>query len=222
MDFTLINKASKYLQPISNQLIWRINTQNKEVFLTFDDGPHPEITPWVLAQLKQFNAKATFFLVGQNAERYPEVVKQITSQGHHIGNHTFNHLKGWNTKNFTYFKNTLQCEKYFESTLFRPPHGQITPDQHRVLSKKHRIIMWSFLTRDYNKSVSPQYIVNSVTDNTQAGEVIVFHDSEKAAANLMASLPAILKNLTRNGFTFSAIPYSIETFGHKMSSAIFF
>lgn len=209
VDFTLINSASKYLQPISNQLIWRINTDKKEVFLTFDDGPHPEITPWVLEQLKKYNARATFFLVGENAQRYPAVVAQIISEGHHIGNHTFNHLKGWNESKFAYYKNTLKCESEFDSTLFRPPHGRITRDQHRALSKRFKIIMWSLLTRDYNNSVSPQHIVNTVTKNTTKGEVIVFHDSKKAESNLKNSLPAILKNLSEKGFAFSAIPYTV-------------
>lgn len=210
MDFTIINSASKYLQPISNQLIWRIDTEKKEVFLTFDDGPHPEVTPWIIQLLQQFNAKATFFLVGENAMRYPEVVQQLIAQGHHLGNHTFNHLKGWNEKNFTYYKNTLACENEFTSSLFRPPHGRITRDQHRALNQRYKIIMWSLLARDYNPSVSPNYIIKTVSENTTNGEIIVFHDSDKAAANLKNSLPQILKNLSDQGFQFSAIPYTVQ------------
>lgn len=210
MDFTLINSASKYLQPISNQLIWRINTDLPEVFLTFDDGPHPEITPWVLAQLKAYNAKATFFLVGENAKAYPHIVQQILDDGHTIGNHTFNHLKGWSESDYTYFKNVLKCHNQVPSRLFRPPHGRITRDQHRVLSKRYSIIMWSLLTRDYNASVSSEHIIKTVVNKTRSGEVIVFHDSEKAAHNLTQTLPEILHQLHNRAFTFSAIPLSIS------------
>lgn len=210
MQLSLIHRAPKYLKPISNQLIWDIEPTDKEVFLTFDDGPHPTITPWVLNELKRFNMKATFFLVGENAQKYPEVVKQIIEEGHHIGNHTFNHLNGWTNTAFKYYRNTFKCEKHFSSTLFRPPYGRITRAQHRKLSKRYKIIMWSVLSGDYDRKAEPSTITNGVLQNTVPGSVIVYHDSVKAEKNLKKSLPEVLKGLAQRGMTSIAIPYNLQ------------
>ena len=210
MNLSLIQRAPRILKPISSQLIWEIESDKKEVFLTFDDGPHPEITPWVLAELKKHNAKATFFLVGENAKNYPEVIKQIIAEGHHIGNHTYNHVKGWSTSAKKYYRNTLKCEPLFQTTLFRPPHGRITKSQYNRLSRKYRIIMWSVLSGDYDRLLKPKKIINGVLKNTVEGSVIVFHDSVKAEKNLKESLPEVLTQLYANGFKSSSIPYHLK------------
>jgi peptidoglycan/xylan/chitin deacetylase (PgdA/CDA1 family) len=206
---SIIHKAPRLLKPISSQLIWEINSTHKDIYLTFDDGPHPEITPWVLAELKKHKAKATFFLVGENAEKYPDVVKMILDAGHHIGNHTFNHVKGWSTSAFKYYRNTLKCEKYFETPLFRPPYGRITRAQHNQLSKRYRIIMWSVLSGDYDRKLLPAKIISGVIENTVPGSVIVFHDSIKAEKNLKESLPEVLNQLSEKGFQSKVIPYNL-------------
>lgn len=210
MNLSLIHSAPRILKPISSQLIWEIESTDKEVFLTFDDGPHPEITPWVLRELKKHNAKATFFLVGDNAKKHPEVVQQIIAEGHHIGNHTFNHLKGWSTSAKKYYRNTLKCESYFQTTLFRPPHGRITRSQHNRLSRKFRIIMWSVLSGDYDRLLNPKQIITGVIKNTVEGSVIVFHDSIKAERNLKNSLPEVLNQLYAKGFRSNPIPYQLK------------
>lgn len=205
----IINSAPRLLKSISAQLIWEIAPRNNEYYLTFDDGPHPEITPWVLNTLKQHNAKATFFLVGENAAKHPELVQQIIDEGHHIGNHTFNHLKGWSSSSYKYYKNTLKCEEYFKTPLFRPPHGRISRSQHKRLAKKFAIVMWSVLSGDYDKMIQPKTIISEVVKSTVPGSVIVFHDSVKAEKNLKASLPEVLNQLRAKKLISEAIPYHI-------------
>jgi peptidoglycan/xylan/chitin deacetylase (PgdA/CDA1 family) len=213
MQLSLIHRAPRLLKPISNQLIWEIQSASNEVYLTFDDGPHPRITPWVLAQLRKYNMKGTFFLVGENVKKYPEIAQQIIDEGHHVGNHTYNHLSGWTNSAFKYYRNTLKCEPYFKSTLFRPPYGRITRSQHRKLSKRFKIIMWSVLSGDYDRKSDPKKITLAVIENTVPGSVIVYHDSEKAEKNLMQSLPDVLAAYKEKGIQSIAIPYQLQNSG---------
>lgn len=210
MNLSIIHRAPRLLKPISTHLVWDIEPKGNDIFLTFDDGPHPQITPWVLDQLKKYNAKATFFLVGENAAKYPHIVQMIIEAGHHIGNHTYNHVKGWSTSAYKYYKNTLKCETEFTTPLFRPPHGRITRAQHNRLSKRFKIIMWSVLSGDYDRMLTPKKIINGVLDNTVPGSVIVFHDSAKAEKNLKASLPEVLNQLSTKGLVSKVIPYTIQ------------
>ena len=210
MELSLIHRAPGFLKPISNQLIWDIHPENREIYLTFDDGPHPTITPWVLDQLKKYNMKATFFVVGENAKKYPEIINQIITEGHHIGNHTFNHLNGWTSSAFKYCKNTLRCEDHFATSLFRPPYGRITRSQHRRLSKKFKIIMWSVLSGDYNRNTSSAKVTEGVLNNTVPGSIIVYHDSIKAEKNLKESLPNVLAAFKNLNLYSIAIPYQLQ------------
>lgn len=210
MNLSIIHRAPRLLKPISSHLVWDIEPSGNDIFLTFDDGPHPQITPWVLNELEKHKAKATFFLVGENAVKYPEVVKMIVDAGHHIGNHTYNHLQGWSTSAYKYYRNTLKCEQEFSTPLFRPPHGRITRAQHRSLSKRFKIIMWSVLSGDYDRLLSPKRIIKGVVSNTVPGSVIVFHDSVKAEKNLKASLPEVLNQFSAKGLVSKVIPYSIQ------------
>ena len=210
MNSSILFRAPRLLKPVSHHLIWEIEPKNNDIFLTFDDGPHPEITPWVLELLEKYNAKATFFLVGENAAKYPEIVKKIKDAGHHIGNHTYNHLKGWSTSAYKYYKNTLKCEEEFSTPLFRPPHGRITRSQHNQLSKRFKIIMWSVLSGDYDRKLNPKTIIKGVVTNTHPGSVIVFHDSIKAEKNLKKALPEVLDQLSGKGFTLKPIPYTVQ------------
>ncbi|MDX5320822.1 MAG: polysaccharide deacetylase family protein, partial [Bacteroidota bacterium] len=161
------------------------------LYLTFDDGPHPEITPWVLNELKHYNAKATFFCVGDNVRKFPEIFKMILEQGHQVGNHTFNHLNGWKNKNEDYFSNIDQCSEWMDSQLFRPPYGKITPGQTLHLRKKDfQIIMWSVLSRDFEADLKQSESLEAMIRDSEDGSIILFHDSEKAWKNLEVLLPA--------------------------------
>ena len=161
-------------------LIWRVATDKREVFLTFDDGPVPEITPLVLGILEIYNIKATFFCVGENVQKYPEVFEMSLRQGHAVGNHTFHHVKGWKTDHDSYLSEIEQCKQLVKSKLFRPPHGQINRKIARQIRKDYSIIMWTALTGDYDTNLTGEQCLANATKNTKPGSIIVFHDSLKA------------------------------------------
>jgi peptidoglycan-N-acetylglucosamine deacetylase len=192
---------------------WHKQAAGKKIYLTFDDGPIPEITPWVLEQLKLYNAKGTFFCVGENVVKHPEVAEQIMAEGHKLANHTFNHLKGWQESTDHYVANTEQCHRELESylpdsdqnLLFRPPYGRISLAQASILKDKYRIVMWDVLTNDYDQSLSPEKCLQKSIKHTQSGSIVVFHDSVKAKRNLMYVLPLYLEHFTSLGYTFKAL-----------------
>lgn len=193
------------LDALTKNLVWSIKTTMKEVFLTFDDGPIPEVTPWVLETLKQYDAKATFFCVGDNVKKHPDIYRMIVDQGHKVGNHTMNHLNGWTNFNKTYFENIEKCNALIHSNLFRPPYGKIKPSQISHLKNDYRIIMWDVLTKDYDASVTGEYCFEKVKKNCKPGSIIVFHDSIKAEKRLRKALPKSLEYLKQEGYTFSSI-----------------
>ena len=188
-------KTSFFIKTIFSNYVWDIPNGENKVFLTFDDGPTPEITEWTLEQLKQYNAKATFFCIGNNIEKHPDIFQKIIQDEHAIGNHTFNHLKGWETSLEDYIENVKKCSvlsaKYSEKKeLFRPPYGKIKPAQSRVLRKLgYKIIMWDVLSCDFDQTISPEKCLNNVLKNVSSGSIIVFHDSVKAQQNLKYVLP---------------------------------
>lgn len=184
-------------------LTWKVKTNDKTVFLTFDDGPHPDITPWVLDTLKQFNAHATFFCVGENVDRYPETYTRVLREGHAVGNHTYNHLNGWKTSLHQYLLNTDACAGKVDSRLFRPPYGRIGFRQLRALrSKGYQIIMWDILTRDYDQHTDIPAALKAILQHTSKGSIVVFHDSLKAAPQLKQLLPRVLETLQNRGYQF--------------------
>jgi Predicted xylanase/chitin deacetylase len=187
------------------EAVWRINKQEKHIYLTFDDGPIPEITPWVLDVLDHYKIKATFFCVGDNVRKYPSVFKQVLDRGHAVGNHTFNHIQGIKTSSRQYLSNVELAEQYINSNLFRPPHGHILPAQLHLLKKKYRIIMWDVVTRDYSRKVTPEGVLTNVKKYTRNGSVIVFHDSLKAELNLRPVLPQAIEWLLKEGYIFQLI-----------------
>jgi peptidoglycan/xylan/chitin deacetylase (PgdA/CDA1 family) len=203
MYLNSIPAVLRFLLP--SNLEWNIKTTHPEIFLTFDDGPVPEVTPWVLDQLDRFEAKATFFCVGDNVRNYPEVYRMILERGHMTGNHTYNHLKAWKTSQSEYLLNIAKCKDLVESTLFRPPHGQITPSLARMLRHDYRIIMWSILSRDFDREISPSQCLEIAIKGTNRGSVVVFHDSIKAWNNLETALPGYLEYFTQKGFRFSTL-----------------
>lgn len=202
-------KTNKIIKQLFSNYIWSISTNKPIVYLTFDDGPTPEITEWVLSQLKDYDAKATFFCIGNNIKKYPEIFKKVIEGEHAIGNHTFNHVKGWETSNQTYFEEVDTCEKSIQkyslkspqTKLFRPPYGKIKPSQSKGLRKKgFKIIMWDVLSVDFDATITPEKCLSNVTKNIDNGSIIVFHDSLKAFQNLEYALPKTLEFLKNKGF----------------------
>jgi peptidoglycan/xylan/chitin deacetylase (PgdA/CDA1 family) len=190
--------------------LWSMGTKEKILYLTFDDGPHPEITPFVLRQLKRYDALATFFCIGKNVAAYPDVYKQIQDEGHTVGNHTYNHLNGWKTENEIYLKDIAEASKLIDSSLFRPSYGRITSFQAKNLrpvmkGKDPRIVMWDVLSGDFDTNCTPQQCLASVVFASVSGSIIVFHDSEKAFPRLEYTLPRILNYFSEKGYLFKPL-----------------
>ena len=198
-------KTPKFIQSLFPNFIWKIPSNEKVIYLTFDDGPIPEVTPWVLETLKKFNAKATFFCVGENVKRNPEVFQEILSEGHSVGNHTYNHLNGWATDNIPYFHNIRHCANLVKSTLFRPPYGKLMPKQAQFLQRHYRIIMWDVLSGDFDPKISQEQCLNNVKMKTKPGSIVVFHDSLKAFEKLQFVLPQVLQYFSEKGYRFEAL-----------------
>lgn len=222
-----ISTIGKILYP---SLLWNLPSKQKTLYLTFDDGPIPEVTPWVLALLKEYHAKATFFLIGENIVKHPEIFDQVMAAGHKIGNHSFNHLNGWKTPSSIYIKNVAKaediiCGKQLASDqnqnfrigdiaeredknikLFRPPYGKITPKQIKALQGQgFKIVMWEVISGDFDAKLSAENCLNNVLKNSKKGSIVVFHDSLKASEKLKEVLPKVLEFYHQKGFEFKAI-----------------
>lgn len=200
-------KTSRLIKRIFPKYIWDFPAVEKTVYLTFDDGPTPEITTWVLEQLEQFDAQATFFCIGDNIQKHPEIFNQMVQNGHSVGNHTFNHLNGWKTSTVAYLENVRLCEvlipqhKTHNTTLFRPPYGKIKKSQAEILlAQGYKIIMWDVLSADFDEKVTPEKCLENVLRNIRPGSIIVFHDSVKAFKNLQYALPRTLAFLKQQGY----------------------
>jgi peptidoglycan/xylan/chitin deacetylase (PgdA/CDA1 family) len=181
------------------ELIWRLKGQQREdddsIYLTFDDGPTPGVTTWVLDQLREYDAKGTFFCLGKNVEKHPDLYRQIIDEGHSVGNHTYSHLKGWQTNNTEYYNDIQLANDLMSSTLFRPPYGSIKTSQIKNISEEFNIVMWDVLSQDYSQTIAPQKVLTNVLDSVKGGSIVVFHDSLKAQPNLNYVLPRMLKEL---------------------------
>jgi peptidoglycan-N-acetylglucosamine deacetylase len=203
-----VAKTPKWVSKLFPGSIWEMPATPKAIYLTFDDGPHPHITPFVLNELDKYGAKATFFCIGKNVVEHPDVYKSILEQGHTVGNHTQNHLNGWKTGNVKYLQNILEAQNHIDSQLFRPPYGRITRMQRKLLmqqDKPLKLIMWSVLSGDFDVNITPEQCLGNVLKNTKSGSVIVFHDSEKAYERLRYALPAVLKYFSEQGYRFEKI-----------------
>ena len=187
--------------------LWRVRTEEKKIFLTFDAGPIPEVTPWVLSVLEKYSAKATFFCIGDNISKHPDIFQQIISEGHIIGNHTYNHLNGWKTKTKEYLGNVELCQLTIkpETKMFRPPYGKMKRSQYTALIPQYNIIMWDVLSGDFDQTISEEKCLRNVLNKTRRGSIIVFHDSLKAKKNLYYTLPKVLEHFTREGFVFESL-----------------
>jgi peptidoglycan/xylan/chitin deacetylase (PgdA/CDA1 family) len=196
----------KKLYPSS--LVWDIRQTEKLLYLTFDDGPHPVATTYVLDTLKKFNAKATFFCIGKNVVEHQEIYQRIIEEGHRVGNHSFDHLNGWKTNDKEYLENIVKAALYIDSFLFRPPYGRITRFKIDLLQKAgYKIIMWDVLSGDFDTRNTKEQCADYVLLQSKPGSIIVFHDSEKAWDRLQYALPLVLEKFINEGYRFAALPY---------------
>ncbi|WP_396171964.1 polysaccharide deacetylase family protein [Flavobacterium sp.] len=215
-------KTNRFIKKIFSNYVWDIPNTDNKIYLTFDDGPTPAITDWVLTELEKHNAKATFFCIGNNIEKYPQIFQKVITKGHSIGNHTFNHLNGWKTSTEEYLKNSDEwsiisgqysvisgqnCKLNTEHCkLFRPPYGRIKSSQAKKLREQgYKIIMWDVLSADFGTSISAEKCIENVLKNTKSGSIIVFHDSIKAFPRLEYTLPKVLEILAKKGFVFEKL-----------------
>jgi len=205
-------KTNTFIKKAFSKYIWDIPNRENNIYLTFDDGPTPEITEWVLEELKKHQAKATFFCIGKNIDKHPDLFEKIINDGHAIGNHTYNHLNGWKTKTVDYLENIISCQSEIckqdstNSKLFRPPYGKIKKSQSKKLRRLgYKIIMWDVLSADFDQTITPEKCLENVLKNVVSGSVIVFHDSVKAYKNLEYALPLSLQILKDKGFEFKTI-----------------
>ena len=199
-------KTPTIIQKFYSNYCWCFSSSVKEIYLTFDDGPTPEITTYVLNELKKHQAKATFFCIGKNVKNHPSIYERIKKEGHSVGNHTYNHLNGFRTNKINYIENIQQAEKLIESNLFRPPYGRLKSSQARsIIGKGYKIIMWDILSGDFDTTITPEKCLKNVLEKTTNGSIVVMHDSEKAKDKIFYTLPKILSYYKEKGYLFKAI-----------------
>jgi peptidoglycan-N-acetylglucosamine deacetylase len=202
----MVVKVPKIIQSFSPSLVWKKENSEKEIYLTFDDSPTPKFTLWILNLLSSLSIKATFFCIGEFAEKYPEIIDAILNNGHQIGNHTYSHKNGFLCCKKTYFKDIEKCKNVLPNTdLFRPPFGKIYPWQISKIKEKYKIIMWDVLSYDFTENISDKKLKKNILRNTESGSIIVFHDNKKSEKILKESLEEILKTLLKRGFKFGTI-----------------
>lgn len=212
-------KTPKLVQTLWPAYLWHIPTREKVLYLTFDDGPIPEVTPWVLDTLAACGAKATFFCVGENATRHPGIFRRVLAEGHTVGNHTHNHLNGWDTDTTAYLHNVRHCARVVKSDLFRPPYGRLLPQQRAFLERHFKIVLWDVLSGDFDPNLTAEQCLSNVLENARPGSIIVLHDSLKTLEKLRYVLPAVLEHFTAKGFRFEAIPATKNSTPHIAVSA---
>lgn len=199
-------KTPSLIKPFAKDLLWHIDDSDNSIFLTFDDGPTPDVTDEVLRRLNRYNAKATFFCLAKNIEMHPSLYDEIISQGHHVGNHTYDHPDGWKSNNFTYYRNVLSASRLCNSRLFRPPYGRITPGQAAALKRRFTIVMWDVLSADFDADITPEQCLSNVVDHAVAGSIVVFHDSLKAHKKMLYALEGALDHFSKKNFQFCSLP----------------
>jgi Predicted xylanase/chitin deacetylase len=201
----IIEQPAIYLRWLYPRALWRMDRHEKVVYLTFDDGPIPESTPFILDTLHHYGIKATFFMVGDNVRKYPELYRRIMDEGHQVGNHTHNHISGFRHSLHDYSYNVEKANAYIRSHLFRPPHGWMRLPQYALLSRKYKVVMWDLVTRDYSKWMTAQGILNNIKRYARPGSIITFHDSIKSIEKLRTALPASIEWLMEEGYRFGVI-----------------
>lgn len=201
----LLEQPTSILSKIYPKGIFRRNPEEHSVYITFDDGPIPEVTPWLLDILDQYGIKATFFVVGDNVRKHPDIFKMVVERGHHIGNHTFNHVRGMRMRNHDYIDNVKKCESLISTRLFRPPHGVLRPWTYHYMEGSYDIIFYDVITRDYNEKLKPEKVLEIVKKYTRNGSIIVFHDSLRSEKNLRYALPKAIEWLKQEGYEFKQL-----------------
>lgn len=205
----LIERPPLLYRLLFPEAIWRIKkNRRKVVFLTFDDGPIPEVTPWVLDKLDEYGVKATFFMVGDNVARNPELYQEVKRRGHSVGNHTMHHLQGMKVSSYRYMHDITEANDLIDSPLFRPPHGLLRWKQARAIKDRYNIVVYDLVTRDYSKKLTPEKVFSNVRRYARNGSIIVFHDSLKAEKNMKAVLPRAIEFLRSRGYEFDTLPMS--------------
>lgn len=203
----LIERPPSLYRLLFPEALWRIKRRGRRVvYLTFDDGPVPEVTPWVLDTLDRYGVKATFFMVGDNVRRYPELFELVKSRGHSYGNHTMHHVQGIKSSRRRYLRDITEADKFIDSPLFRPPHGLLWGGQARAIKRHYNLVMYDIITRDYNAKLSPRQVLDNVKRYTRNGSIIVFHDSLKAQKNMQWVLPRAIEWLKEQGYEFDTLP----------------
>ncbi|MCT4604095.1 MAG: polysaccharide deacetylase family protein [Marinifilum sp.] len=195
-------RAPGIMKLLFPNFVWRYNSDEKKVYLTFDDGPIPESTLWTLDLLKEKSVKATFFCVGDNVRKYPDLYRRIVEEGHAVGNHTHNHLKGWYNNTQKYIENVILASEFIESKLFRPPYGLIKRSQAKYLKTDYKIIMWDILSGDYRQDISPERCYRDVMNKIRPGSILLFHNHKKSEKNMRYSVPRLIDELHKQGYEF--------------------
>lgn len=195
-------RAPGVLKLLFPEFVWRYNSGEKKVYLTFDDGPIPESTLWTLDMLRERNVKATFFCVGDNVRKYPDLYRKIVEEGHAVGNHTYNHLRGWQEDSLKYIENVIMASEYINSRLFRPPYGMIKRSQAKHLLQEYKVVMWDILSGDYRKDISPQRCFEDVYKKVRPGSIILFHNHQKSEENMRYAVPRLIDTLRMDGYEF--------------------
>lgn len=201
-------KKPQWLRRFYGDCLWEVNTTEKILYLTFDDGPHPEETPFVLQQLRKFNAKATFFCIGENVVAHPQLHRQVLDEGHAVGNHTYSHIDGWKTRNKKYYSDIQQASRVIDTNLFRPPFGHITWRQVKTLKENDRTmqtVLWSVLSADFDAATPEEKCLDNVVKNAGPGSIVLFHDSAIASRNMRYTLPRVLEHFSNEGYAFHRI-----------------
>ncbi|MDD2524816.1 MAG: polysaccharide deacetylase family protein [Bacteroidales bacterium] len=206
----IIEQPPYLFRALYPKAIWRMSPKEKAVYLTFDDGPIPEVTPWVLDLLDKYQIKACFFMVGDNVKKHPDVFRMVKERGHLVGNHTFNHIRGYEIQGIRYLKNIEDTTELIHSPYFRPPHGQLRRNQSLVLHRKYKVIMWDLVTRDYSNKLNGEQVFKKVKKYARNGSIIVFHDSLKAEKNMKYALPLSIEWLLSQGYTFKTFDQAKE------------
>ncbi len=205
-----LHKTNFLIRALYPNFVWRKPSDEKKIYLTFDDGPIPEVTEFVMETLEKYQAKATFFCIGDNISKNPSIFQQILKDGHSVGNHTFNHLRGWATEDVAYLENVVKCQTEIQKNghhtkLFRPPYGRIKRKQANVLLSDYEIVMWDVLSGDFSQNLSPETVLKKTIKHTEAGSIVLFHDSIKANKRMSYALPRFLEHFSTQGFQFSKL-----------------
>lgn len=210
-----LTKTPKFIKSLFPTLTWNIESAEKVLYLTFDDGPIPEVTPWVIEVLEKYHAKATFFCVGENVKKHRKVFESLSINGHSVGNHTYHHISGWQTDNIPYFHDIRKCARLVKSELFRPPYGRLKPKQAQFLTRHYNVIMWDVLSGDFDEALSPEECYQNVIKSAKPGSIVVFHDSLKSETTLREVLPKVLDYFSAEGYVFKALSQT-----HKQKSSL--